>query len=81
MIQTQAFNIVLPIDLVKKADTAAKKEYKNRSELIREALRLYLTQEQEWNDLFAYGMMKAKKLKIKNEKQVNKIVTSYRHGK
>ncbi|TSC88021.1 MAG: hypothetical protein G01um10147_252 [Microgenomates group bacterium Gr01-1014_7] len=40
--QSQTFNVALPEDLVKKADKVAKKEYRNRSELIREALRNYL---------------------------------------
>lgn len=39
---TQTLNIALPEDLVKKADQLAKKEYRNRSELIREALRIYI---------------------------------------
>ena len=40
---TQTLNIALPKDLVKKVDELAKKEYRNRSELIREALRVYLS--------------------------------------
>ncbi|MBI2036155.1 ribbon-helix-helix protein, CopG family [Candidatus Microgenomates bacterium] len=39
---TQTFNIALPQELVKEVDKRAKIEYKNRSELIREALRVYL---------------------------------------
>lgn len=39
---TQSFNIVLPRELVEKTDELAKKEYRNRSELIREAVRLYI---------------------------------------
>jgi len=39
----QTINISLPKDLVIKADATAKREYKNRSELIREALRLYVS--------------------------------------
>ena len=38
--QTRTLNIALPKELVKKVDEVAKKEYKNRSELIREALRI-----------------------------------------
>lgn len=38
----QTFKIVLPKNLVEKADKLAKKEYKSRSGLIREALRIYL---------------------------------------
>jgi len=43
---TQTFNIILPKELVKKIDERAKKEYKNRSELIREAVRFYVEKQE-----------------------------------
>lgn len=79
--QTQTLNIALPKDLVKKVDEVAKKEYRNRSELIREALRIYLTNKQEWNDLLDYGKKIGKKMGIKSEADVDKIVYEFRHGK
>ena len=79
--QTQTFNIALPKDLVKIVDQVAKKEYRNRSELIREALRIYLADRQEWNDLLDYGKTVGKKMGIKSEEDVNKIVYEFRHGK
>ena len=79
--QTQTLNIALPKDLVKKVDERAKKEYKNRSELMREALRIYLTDRQEWEDLLEYGKKIGKKMGIKNEEDVNKIVYKFRHSK
>ncbi len=78
---TQTLNIALPKDLVKKVDEVAKKEYRNRSELIREALRVYLADKQEWNDLLNYGKKVGKEMGIKSEAEVNKIVFEYRHGK
>lgn len=81
MPQTQTFNIALPIDLVKKADIVARREYRNRSELIREALRVYIQKQEEWEELCRYGKEIAKKLNITSEEQVNKIVSDYRHGK
>lgn len=79
--QTQTFNIALPKELVKKVDRVAKKEYRNRSELIREALRVYLADRQEWYDLLDYGKKVGKKMGIKSEKQVNDIVYEFRHGR
>ncbi|MBI2007276.1 MAG: ribbon-helix-helix protein, CopG family [Candidatus Blackburnbacteria bacterium] len=79
--QTQAFNIVLPKVLVSKIDRAAKNEYKNRSELIREAVRIYLSDRLEWEKLLAYGKKKGKKMGIKSEEDVNRIVREYRHGR
>lgn len=79
--QTRTFNISLPTDLVKKVDMVAKKEYRNRSELIREALRIYLKNMQEWEDIFEYGKKQGKKIGIKSEEDVNRIVYEFRHGR
>lgn len=78
--QTQTFNIVLPKDLVSKIDLVAVKEYRNRSELIREALRVYLENKQDWEYLFQAGEQAAKKLNITSEEQVNKLVQKVRHA-
>jgi CopG family transcriptional regulator / antitoxin EndoAI len=78
---TQTFNIALPEDLVKKADEIAKKEYRNRSELIREALRVYIERKNSWDTIFAIGEKAAKKAGIRSEEEVNQIVSEYRHGK
>lgn len=78
---TQTLNISLPSDLVKKADQLAKKEYRNRSELIREAIRVYLKDLQEWEDIFEYGKKQGKKMGIKNAEDINKIVSEFRHGR
>lgn len=79
--QTQTFNIALPNDLVTRMDLVAKDEYRNRSELIREAVRVYMDDRMEWNSIFEFGKKAAKKVGIKSEEGVNKIVQEYRHGK
>lgn len=79
--QTQTFNIALPINLVKRVDQRAKREYKNRSELIREALRIYLQDTQEWEEIFESGNKAMKKMGIKSAEEVDKIVYEYRHGR
>ena len=78
---TQTFNIALPEDLVKKVDELAKKEFRNRSELIREALRSYISNKEKWEEIFSYGKSVGKKLNITSEEDVDKIVAEYRHGK
>lgn len=78
---TQTFNIALPRELVKKVDRTAKREYKNRSELIRGALVSYLKDKDEWNQIFTSFRKAAKKAGITTEKQVNEMVREYRHGK
>ena len=78
---TQTFNIALPEDLIKKVDDLAKKEFRNRSELIREALRSYISNKEKWEQLFSYGESVGKKFNISNEEEINKIVAEFRHGK
>lgn len=78
---TQTFNIALPRDLIQKVDRVAKREYRNRSELIREALRIYLEDKIEWEEIFNLGEKAMQIMKIKDEAGVNKIVSEYRHGK
>lgn len=76
----QTFNIALPRELVKAVDRQAKKEYRSRSELIREAIRAYLIEMNEWEDIFSYGRKIGKKMGIKSEEDVNRIVEEYRSG-
>lgn len=78
---TQTLNIALPKDLVKKIDQQAKEEYRNRSELIREALRIYLKRREDWNQIFKAGREAAQKKGITSEKQINDIVYEFRHGR
>lgn len=77
---SQTLNISLPRELVKKVDELAKKEYRNRSELIREALRIYITR-YEWDQIFKAGREAARRMGIKTEKQINDIVYESRHGR
>jgi len=79
--QSQTINIALPVELVKKIDIAAKQEYRNRSEFIREATRVYLLKMDTWNQIFAAGKATLEKKDIKNEKDITTIVTEFRHGK
>lgn len=78
---TQTLNISLPRELVKRTDRTAKKEYKNRSEFIREALIARLKEKDEWDQIFKAGRETAKRMGIKNEKQINDIVYEFRHGR
>lgn len=79
--QTQTLNIALPKDFVKKVDEQAKKEYRSRSELIREALKDYLEEKEKWEYIFKTFRKAGKKAGIKSEADVDRIVYEYRHGK
>lgn len=77
----QTFNISLPKDLVAMADSVAKKEYRNRSELIKEALRTYLVSKQNWEELYSYGKQIGSKLNIKSEEELFDKLNSYKNAK
>lgn len=79
--QTQTFNIALPSSLVARMDLVATNEYRNRSELIREAVRVYLDRIERWGKIFKAGERVAKKMGIKSEEDVDRIVLEYRHGR
>lgn len=76
--QTQMFNIALPRPLVIKIDEVAKREYRNRSEFIREAVRVYLQDRNEWDELFVFGQRQAMKVGATSEKDVDRIVARFR---
>lgn len=78
---TQTFNISLPKALVQKADILAKKEYRNRSELIKEALRTYLLSKQSWDELFAYGKQVGEDLGINSEEEIFEKLKKYRNAR
>ena len=77
----QTFNISLPEDLVTKVDEAAKKEYRNRSELIREALRVYLEKFEDWKSLSRYARGRAKAIGINTPGELDELIFNFRHGK
>lgn len=77
---SRTLNIVLPDELVKQADAVAKKEFRNRSELIREALRVYIARRRDWEKLSEYARRQAKAVGVTTEEQVNEIVSQYRRG-
>lgn len=77
----QTLNISLPRELVKQVDKAAKKRYRTRSELIRSALLNYLERRAAWDEIFKAGERAAKKMGIKSEEEIDKIVYDFRHKK
>lgn len=53
--KTATVNISFQKDLLEQIDDVAKEESRSRSELIREAARLYIERKKKWKDIFAYG--------------------------
>jgi len=71
--QTSTVNIAFKKDLLKQIDLIARQESRSRSELIREAARLYLERKERWEDIFAFGRSQAKKRKLKQPDVASEI--------
>lgn len=77
--KTKIINICLPDEVLKAVDRKAKEEYKSRSELLREASLLYIQTKDNWALLQNDITSRAKKMNIKSENDVEKIVDSLRN--
>lgn len=73
-------NISLREDLLKKIDAAAKKESRTRSELIREASRMYIEKKERWGKIFEFGSRQTARLGLTAE-DVNQEIKKFRNRK
>ncbi len=73
---TKILSLSLPPELLREAEALAKRERRTKSELLREALRRYI-QEQEWRSLQRYGAKRAQRLGVR-ENEVERVVGEYR---
>ena len=76
MRNTKLITISILPELLDKLNDLAREESRTRSELLREALRRYIT-EKEGQRLRRYGRSRAKALNLK-EKDVERLVDEYR---
>ena len=70
-------NISFNSDILRQIDEVAKSEARTRSELIREAARVYIERKKKWESIFAYGESLSSKYGF-NEKDVNDEIKKYR---
>jgi CopG family transcriptional regulator/antitoxin EndoAI len=64
---TKTVNISFRKDLLVKIDKMAKEEMRTRSELIREAARLYIEKKERWEKIFEFGKQQAERLGLKEQ--------------
>jgi CopG family transcriptional regulator/antitoxin EndoAI len=67
----------LPPQLLAKVERLAKQDNRNKSELLREALRRYI-EEREWRDVLKYAKKKSIQQGIFTEADIEKIVDEVR---
>ena len=75
--KTGTVNISFQKDLLRRIDDVAKEEARSRSELVREAARMYIERKTRWKEVFAYGKMQAEQLGLQ-EKDVANEIRAYR---
>ena len=73
-------NISFNKEILKQIDALAKSEARTRSELIREAARVYIEQKRKWESIFAYGESLSSKYGF-TEQDVNIEIKKYRKDK
>ena len=73
-------NISFQDDLLEVIDNVAKEEARTRSELLREAARLYIERKRRWEEIFSYGRKRALENNIKEDDVQNEI-RAYRRRK
>ena len=73
-------NLSIPKPLLSALDEQAKNELKTRSEALRDAIRLYIRQRNQLEEIFSYGQKQAKKRGTTKD-QVEDIIDDYRQGK
>ena len=78
MRNAKVLSISLPAEMLKDAERMAAQENRTMSELVREALRVYQRERQAWQDVFSHGEANAKKVGVKNDEDVVRIVRESR---
>jgi metal-responsive CopG/Arc/MetJ family transcriptional regulator len=78
--KTGTVNISFQEGLLRQIDETAREESRSRSELIREAARMYIERKKRWKDIFAFGEKQVRRLRL-NESDVESEIGAYRESK
>ncbi len=78
--KTNTINISFRSDLLSKIDNAAQEESRSRSELIREAARMYIERKSRWRSIFSLGDAATASQGLSSD-DVEKEITSHRRSK
>jgi CopG family transcriptional regulator / antitoxin EndoAI len=70
-------NISFKDDLLNQIDDVARAESRSRSELIREAARMYIARKERWSSIYNYGEAKAEDMEL-NENDIATEIAAVR---
>jgi len=76
-LKNKTVNISFKKELLKKIDDIAKEESRSRSELVREAARIYIERKENWKKIFSYGDILTREEGL-SEEDVKKEIKAYR---
>ena len=79
--KTRIVNLSLPQETYKQVEELADQKEISKSELLREALKQYIASEKRWQQIRRWGAETAKKLGIKDEDDVDRIIHEFRQEK
>ena len=77
---TSTVNISFRRNLLTQIDQIAREESRSRSELIREAARIYIERKEKWENIFKFGKRQTSKLGL-SKKDIFEEITKYREQK
>ncbi len=78
---TKIVNFSLPPEIYKEVEELAKQREISKSQILREALKQYIASERRWQQIRKWGEETAKRLGIKNEDDVDRIIHEFREEK
>ena len=70
---TSTVNIAFKKDLLKQIDKIAREESRSRSELLREAARMYIERKLRWKGIFELGEKRQKELRLSEDSILDEI--------
>lgn len=79
MRQTKTWTISLPPQMGREAEQLARKEHRTKSELVREALRMYVIS-RKLRAIQQVASVRARERGIRTEADVERIIDAYRRG-
>ena len=74
---TITLNISFPKQLIKTMDRLAREEARSRSELLREAVRMYVERKRRWRQIFSFWREEARRARLGPE-DIGTLVTEVR---
>ena len=78
---TKIIDFSLPPEIYKEVEELARQRETSRSQVLRKALKQYVASERRWQQIRKWGGETAKRLEIKDEDDVERIIHQYQEEK